>query len=46
MKEWLENKLLNINNMLSFHGDNADAVYYYEGQHAVVIELLELIKKN
>ena len=46
MKEWLENKLVIINNALSIHKDNADAVYYYEGQHDIVIELLELIKKN
>jgi len=45
MEQWLKNKLVELNNLIS-SSFTKDFCYYYEGQREVVIELLESIKKN
>ena len=52
MKEWLENKLRILNDILFSVDDilstenNQHDIYYYEGQRDVVLDLLEFIKNN
>lgn len=45
MKEWLENKLRILNDILSTENNQHD-IYYYEGQRDIILELLEFINKE
>ncbi len=47
MKEWLENKLVHIEAMLSIiHAKDRNVISYYQGQRDIVNELLLFINKN
>jgi hypothetical protein len=43
MKQWLENKLVELNDLI-LSSYTKEFCYYYEGQREVVIELLKTIK--
>ena len=44
MKQWLENKLTEIDDILKY--DNILDYEYFLGQRDIVLELLEFIKNN
>lgn len=46
MKQWLENKLIEIEKGISSSPKGTSSMSYYLGQRSVVLELLEFIKNN